>query len=140
MYYKSDHPFRYGNRLEATTNNMTRGYRTIFGELLITLFHFQKTTVKDKTMSEAEQKPAGSPAKASTVKLITYISLFLISGTCSLIFGKLLYQLSCSLIYSYQTESIGRDGQLHHFEKPWFSNFIMFFGMTMLFMKFEVSY
>ena len=39
----------------------------------------------------------------------------------------------------YQTQSIGRDGQYHHFEKPWFSNFIMFLGMSFLFFKFEVA-
>ena len=41
--------------------------------------------------------------------------------------------------HSYQTQSIGRDGQYHHFEKPWFSNFIMFLGMSFLFFKFEVD-
>ena len=46
----------------------------------------------------------------------------------------------CSIIFSYQSQSIGRDGQLHHCEKPWFSNFIMFFGMTFLLMKFEVGF
>ena len=46
----------------------------------------------------------------------------------------------CSIIFSYQSQSIGRDGQLHQFEKPWFSNFIMFFGMTFLLMKFEVGF
>ena len=56
----------------------------------------------------------------------------------------LLFLVNCCIIFyvglrsSYQTESIGRDGQYHHFEKPWFSNFIMFFGMTFLFFKFEV--
>ena len=39
----------------------------------------------------------------------------------------------------YQSEAIGRDGQMHHFEKPWFSNFIMFFGMSFLLAKFEVG-
>ena len=43
-----------------------------------------------------------------------------------------------SIMCRYQTQSIGRDGQYHHFEKPWFSNFIMFLGMSFLFFKFEV--
>ena len=44
-----------------------------------------------------------------------------------------------AIICRYQTQSIGRDGQYHHFEKPWFSNFIMFLGMSFLFFKFEVD-
>ena len=90
-------------------------------------------------MSEGEQTTSGAPAKVSSVRLVSYIALFLVSGTCSLIFGKLLYAFLFCVIYRYQTQSIGRDGQYHHFEKPWFSNFIMFFGMCMLFMKFEVN-
>ena len=90
-------------------------------------------------MSEGEQQGSGAPLKVSKVRLVSYISLFLISGTCSLIFGKLLYAFFFDVIYRYQTQSIGRDGQYHHFEKPWFSNFIMFFGMCLLFMKFEVN-
>ena len=80
-------------------------------------------------MSETEVQTSAQKQKASTGVLAFWISLFLISGTCSLIFGKLLYQ----------TQSIGRDGQLHHFEKPWFSNFIMFLGMSFLFCRFEIN-
>ena len=46
-------------------------------------------------MSEAEQKRNGAPAKASFARIATYVTLFLVSGTCSLIFGKLLYNLLC---------------------------------------------
>ena len=46
-------------------------------------------------MSESQQQPSGGPAKASYAKLVTYITLFLVSGSCSLIFGKLLYDLLC---------------------------------------------
>lgn len=84
-----------------------------------------------------------SSSSAPTVKksvIFAYIVLFLITGTCSLIFGKILY-LSLHLFHppSYQTTAVGKPGtEPHHFEKPWFSNLIMFFGMSFLLMAFEV--
>lgn len=91
-------------------------------------------------MSETEVQMPPQKKKVGSGVLAFWISLFLISGTCSLIFGKLLYFFPLGIMCSYQTQSIGRDGQLHHFEKPWFSNFIMFLGMSFLFCRFEVDH
>ena len=89
-------------------------------------------------MEGTEAQGAATKKKGSIWTIMFYITLFLISGTCSLIFGKFLYYWYSEFILRYQSEAIGRDGKLHHFEKPWFSNFIMFFGMSFLLAKFEV--
>ncbi|KAM7453658.1 hypothetical protein BLSTO_05593 [Blastocystis sp. subtype 1] len=81
-------------------------------------------------MSEEAVSTPTEKKKTPIGVLILWITLFLVSGTCSLIFGKLLYQ----------TPSIGRYGQTENFQKPWFSNFIMFFGMSFLFIGFEVRH
>lgn len=91
-------------------------------------------------MEGTEVQNVATKKKGSVWTIGFYITLFLISGTCSLIFGKFLYYLSVWFIFRYQSEAIGRDGKLHHFEKPWFSNFIMFFGMSFLLAKFEVRF
>ena len=86
-------------------------------------------------MSETEVQMPPQKKKVGSGVLAFWISLFLISGTCSLIFGKLLYFFPLGIMCSYETQSIGRAGQRHHF-----SNFIMFLGMSFLFCRFEVGH
>lgn len=93
-------------------------------------------------MSEEAVSTPTEKKKTPIGVLILWITLFLVSGTWARSFSE----SSCiSLVCEayrprYQTPSIGRYGQTENFQKPWFSNFIMFFGMSFLFIGFEVRH
>jgi len=58
------------------------------------------------------------------------IPVFLVTGTCTVVFNKLLYGIRAP----------GINGSApHNFEKPWFTNWSMFLGMTLCLVGFEVS-
>jgi len=57
------------------------------------------------------------------------ILMFLISGTASVCVNKILYGI----------KSEGIDGSVHRFEKPWFTNWAMFLGMTLCLIGFFIS-
>eukprot|EP00033_Pygsuia_biforma_P001279 GCRY01001446.1.p1 GENE.GCRY01001446.1~~GCRY01001446.1.p1 ORF type:complete len:416 (+),score=89.56 GCRY01001446.1:71-1249(+) len=60
-------------------------------------------------------------SKAHKALVIFYITVFLITGTGSVVFTKLLFQ----------TEAEGIDGVKKHFNKPMFMDCAMFIGMTL---------
>ena len=58
------------------------------------------------------------------------IAIFLVSGTLSVVLNKILYGI----------EAPGINGSApHKFEKPWFTNWAMFLGMTLCLVGFEVT-
>lgn len=51
------------------------------------------------------------------------------------------YCIIAKFIFRYQIEAEGRPGRpVHTFQKPWFSNLMMFIGMFVLFVIYLVFY